>query len=155
MKKIKVGIAGSRGLSTVMGLRALPDVEITALCNLDEATLDAQAKDLGVEHKYRVFEDMLASDIDAVIIATPMQCHVPQAIAALEAGKHVMSEVTAGVTMDELWWLCEAVEKSGKIYMPTPKRPPSSFGRKMTWSPSWKPTGPIWKRSGISGTRRS
>ena len=59
MKKIKVGIAGSRGLSTVMGLRALPDVEITALCNLDEATLDAQAKDLGVEHKYRVFEDML------------------------------------------------------------------------------------------------
>ena len=117
MKKIKVGIAGSRGLSTVMGLRALPDVEITALCNLDEATLDAQAKDLGVEHKYRVFEDMLASDIDAVIIATPMQCHVPQAIAALEAGKHVMSEVTAGVTMDELWWLCEAVEKSGKIYM--------------------------------------
>ncbi|MBQ5363063.1 MAG: Gfo/Idh/MocA family oxidoreductase, partial [Clostridia bacterium] len=117
MKKIKVGIAGSRGLSTVMGLRALPDVEITALCNLDEATLDAQAKELGVEHKYRVFEDMLTSDIDAVVIATPMQCHVPQAIAALEAGKHVMSEVTAGVTMDELWWLIETVEKSGKIYM--------------------------------------
>ena len=117
MKKIKVGIAGSRGLSTVMGLRALPDVEITALCNLDQATLDAQAKDLGIEHKYRVFEDMLASDIDAVIIATPMQCHVPQAIAALEAGKHVMCEVTAGVTMDELWWLCETVEKRGKIYM--------------------------------------
>ena len=117
MKKIKIGIAGSRGLSTVMGLRALPDVEITALCNLDQATLDAQAKDLGVAQKYRVFEDMLASDIDAVIIATPMQCHVPQAIAALEAGKHVMCEVTAGVTMDELWWLCEAVEKSGKIYM--------------------------------------
>ena len=117
MKKIKVGIAGSRGLSTVMGLRALPDVEITALCNLDEATLEAQAKELGIAHKYRVFEDMLASDIDAVVIATPMQCHVPQAIAALEAGKHVMSEVTAGVTMDELWWLIETVEKTGMIYM--------------------------------------
>ena len=50
MKKIKVGIAGSRGLSTVMGLRALPDVEITALCNLDQATLDAQAAELGIEH---------------------------------------------------------------------------------------------------------
>ena len=60
---------------------------------------------------------MLESDIDAVIIATPMQCHVPQAIAALEAGKHVMSEVTAGVTMDELFWLTECVEKYGKIYM--------------------------------------
>ncbi|HBP38336.1 MAG TPA: hypothetical protein DD640_06275, partial [Clostridiales bacterium] len=66
---------------------------------------------------FRVFEDMLAADIDAVVIGTPMQCHVPQAIAALEAGKHVLSEVTAGVTMDELWWLKEAVEQSGKTYM--------------------------------------
>ena len=41
MKKIKVGIAGSRGLSTVMGLRALPDVEITALCNLDVHSLSS------------------------------------------------------------------------------------------------------------------
>lgn len=117
MKKIKVGIAGSRGMSTVMGLRALEDVEITALCDLNEDTLEKEAKDLGVEKTYRVFDDMLESDIDAVVIATPMQCHVPQAIAALEAGKHVMSEVTAGVTMDELWWLCESVEKYGGIYM--------------------------------------
>jgi len=46
-----------------------------------------------------------------------MQFHVPQAISALKAGKHVLSEVTAGVTIDELWWLVEAVEKSGKVYM--------------------------------------
>lgn len=117
MGKIKIGIAGSRGMSTVMGLRALPDVEISAICNLDENVLEHDAKELGVTHKYRVFDDMLESDIDAVIIATPMQCHVPQAIAALEAGKHVMSEVTAGVTIDELWWLCESVEKYNKIYM--------------------------------------
>ncbi len=117
MKTIKVGIAGARGMSTVMGLRALEDVEITALCNLDENVLQNEAKDLGVEKTYRVFEDMLESDIDAVVIATPMQCHVPQAIAALEAGKHVLSEVTAGVSMDELFWLCESVEKYKCIYM--------------------------------------
>ncbi len=117
MKKIKVGIAGARGMSTVMGLRALDDVEITALCNLDEDVLKQEAAELGIEKTYRVFDDMLESDIDAVVIATPMQCHVPQAIAALEAGKHVLSEVTAGVTMDELWWLCECVEKYNGIYM--------------------------------------
>lgn len=118
-KKIKVGIAGARGLSTVMGFNAIEDVEITALCDLDEAVLDAEGDKLNIEkqHRYRIFDDMLESDIDAVVIATPMQCHVPQAIAALEAGKHVMSEVTAGVTMDELWWLCESVEKYGKTYM--------------------------------------
>ncbi|MCP4398168.1 MAG: Gfo/Idh/MocA family oxidoreductase, partial [bacterium] len=74
-------------------------------------------KEHGIANGYRVFDDMLESDIDAVVIATPMQCHVPQAIAALQAGKHVMSEVTAGVTMNELWWLIENVEQSGKVYM--------------------------------------
>ncbi len=117
MSKIKVGIAGTRGLSTVLGLKSIEDVEIAAMCDLDEAHLNEAADKIGVEKRYRVFDDMLESDIDAVVIATPMQCHVPQAIAALEAGKHVMSEVTAGVSMDELWWLCETVEKYNKVYM--------------------------------------
>jgi predicted dehydrogenase len=84
---------------------------------LDEDFAKKRAADLNIPKHYRVFEDMLESDIDAVVIATPMQCHVPQALAALEAGKHVLSEVTAGVTMDELFWLCEKVEETQKVYM--------------------------------------
>ncbi len=114
---IKVGIAGARGLSAITGLRNMADVEISAICDLNEEALEKMAAEQHIPHKYRIFEDMLDSDLDAVWIATPMQCHVPQAIAALEAGKHVMSEVTAGVTMDELWWLMECVEKYNKIYM--------------------------------------
>ena len=114
---IKIGIAGVRGLSVLTGLKMMEDVEITAMCDLNEEALKKAAERLGEVRQYRVFDDMLESDIDAVIIATPMQCHVPQAIAALEAGKHVMCEVTAGVTMDELFWLCECVEKYQKIYM--------------------------------------
>lgn len=114
---IKIGIAGVRGLSTLAGLRLMEDVRIDAMCDLNEQALANAAERLGDVKQYRVFEDMLERDIDAVIIATPMQCHVPQAIAALEAGKHVMSEVTAGVTMDELFWLTECVEKYEKIYM--------------------------------------
>ena len=116
-KPLKIGIAGGRGLSTLMGFKAIEGVEIAAMCDLDEDLLKAKSAEHSIPHTYRVFDDMLESDIDAVVIATPMQCHVPQAIAALEAGKHVLSEVTAGVTMDELWWLKEAVEKSGKTYM--------------------------------------
>jgi predicted dehydrogenase len=99
-----------------MGFRSIEGVEITALCDLNEDRLNEAADKLGVEKRFRVFDDMLESDIDAVVIATPMQCHVPQAIAALEAGKHVMSEVTAGVSMDELFWLCECVEKYNRVY---------------------------------------
>ena len=114
---LKVGIAGVRGLSTLAGFQAIRDVEVAALCDLDETLLAAQKERFHIPHAYRVFDDMVDSDIDAVVIGTPMQCHVPQAIAALQAGKHVMSEVTAGVTMDELWWLIENVEQSGKVYM--------------------------------------
>lgn len=114
---LKVGIVGARGLSTLRGFKAMPDVEVVALCDLDEIFLNEQAANHNIPYTYRVYEDMLESDIDAVIVATPMHLHVPQSIQALEAGKHVMSEVTAGVTMDELWWLKETVEQSGKVYM--------------------------------------
>ena len=114
---LKIGIAGARGLSTVKGFKSIPGVEVSALCDLNNALLLEQAGKYDIPETFRVFEDMFASDIDAVVIATPMQCHVPQAILALEAGKHVMSEVTAGVTLDELWWLVECVEKYGKVYM--------------------------------------
>lgn len=114
---LKIGIVGARGLSTVLGFQSLGETRVEALCDLNEDLLKEQSEKYGIPKTFRVFEDMLASDIDAVVIATPMQLHVPQAILALEAGKHVMSEVTAGVTMDELWWLIESVEKYKKVYM--------------------------------------
>lgn len=116
-KTLKIGIAGGRGLSTMMGFNSIQGVKVTALCDLNSDLLAEKSQRYNIPHTYRIFEDMLESDIDAVVIATPMQCHVPQALVALEAGKHILSEVTAGVTMDELWWLKEAVEKSGKTYM--------------------------------------
>ncbi|PYI56625.1 hypothetical protein DLM86_06560 [Paenibacillus flagellatus] len=108
---LRVGIVGARGLSNLLGFRAIPDVEVAALCDLHEGLLKEQAGKYGIPRTYRIYEDMLESDIDAVVISTPMQLHVQQTIQALEAGKHVLCEVTAGVTMDELWWLKEAVEK--------------------------------------------
>lgn len=114
---LKIGIVGVRGLSTMMGFNAFSDVKVEAICDLDVELMDSMAAKYDIPKKYRIYEDMLDSDIDAVVIATPMQCHVPQVLTALEAGKHIMSEVTAGVTMDELWWLIESVEKYNKIYM--------------------------------------
>ncbi|MFC5407580.1 Gfo/Idh/MocA family protein [Cohnella soli] len=117
MKKIKVGISGARGLSTMIGFKACPEVEVVALCDLDESLLTEAAQRFDIPNTYRIYDDMLESDLDAVVVSTPMQLHVPQTLAALDAGKHVMSEVTAGVTMDELWWLKESVEKSNLVYM--------------------------------------
>ena len=114
---LRIGIVGVRGLSLALGFELHPEAEITALCDLDESVLSAQGDKHGIAQRYRVYEDMLAADIDAVVIATPMHCHVPQALQALAAGKHVLCEVTAGISMDELWWLIEAVEARGLTYM--------------------------------------
>lgn len=114
---LNIGIVGVRGLSTMVGFQSLPEVNVSALCDLNEDLLAREAGKYGIEKTFRVFDDMLESDIDAVVIATPMQLHVEQAISALHAGKHVLSEVTAGVSIEELWWLVETVEKSGKVYM--------------------------------------
>ncbi|UCF99678.1 MAG: Gfo/Idh/MocA family oxidoreductase [Spirochaetaceae bacterium] len=114
---LKVGLAGIRGLSTLIGFRSLPDVEVTGFCELDAELLETEAKKHRIPQRFRIFEDMLTTDIDAVVIATPMHFHVPYALSALEAGKHVLSEVPAGVSIDELWWLIEAVEKYKKVYM--------------------------------------
>ena len=117
MKQLKIGIVGCRGLSTLLGFNSIPDCRVEAMCDLDDNLLKIESEKNGFPHTYRVYEDMLMSDIDAVVVSTPMQSHTEYAMMALEAGKHVLSEVTAGVTMDELFWLCEAVEQSGKTYM--------------------------------------
>ena len=118
---IKIGIVGVRGFSIVRAVKRMPeDACITAMCDLSQEALDKAKERIGLDDSqcFRIYEDMLEkADIDAVVIATPMQLHVQQAILALRAGKHEMCEVTAGIMMDELWWLIEEVEKSGKIYM--------------------------------------
>lgn len=114
---IKIGIVGARGLSNVSGFNSIKGVRVDALCDINEELLKEQARKYNIPKTFRIYEDMLESDIDAVIVATPMQCHFPQVMLALEAGKHVLSEVTAGISMDELWWLIECVEKYKKVYM--------------------------------------
>nr|AGS53455.1 putative oxidoreductase protein [uncultured bacterium contig00027] len=114
---IKIGIAGVRGLSVMSAFHDITDAKVTALCDINNEVLNAQADKNGIANRFRIFEDMLMSDVDAVVIATPIQCHVQQAILALNAGKHVLSEVTAGASLDELFWLVEETEKSGKVYM--------------------------------------
>jgi predicted dehydrogenase len=54
---------------------------------------------------------------DAVVVATPMQFHVPQAIAALARDIHVLSEVTAGVSIEECRALVAETRRSAALYM--------------------------------------
>ena len=63
---------------------------------------------------YQSYEQFLAqANVDAVVLSTPLQLHAPQALQALAAGKHVLSEVIAATTLDECWALIAAVQRAG------------------------------------------
>jgi predicted dehydrogenase len=120
LEKLNVGIVGAagRGASFRAAFDANPLARIHAVCDVRQDTLDQAAEKLGASEKYANYEEMLdRSDLDAVVIGTPMQFHAPQAILALKRDLHVLSEVTAGVSIEECRELVLAQRASKAVYM--------------------------------------
>ncbi|MGM9471556.1 Gfo/Idh/MocA family protein [Pseudarthrobacter sp. YS3] len=63
------------------------------------------------------FEDLLASDVDAVAIFTQRWTHGPLVEQALRAGKHVYSAVPMAVSEEEIARIIDAVRETGLVYM--------------------------------------
>lgn len=113
---IRVGILGKRGAGLVAGIRSVSGVEVVAIAEANEASRKAMLQELSVAKAFDGLEPMLDS-VDAVVVATPMHLHATHAMTAMAAGKHVLSEVTAAVSMEECWRLRDAVLDSGCTYM--------------------------------------
>src|SRR5258708_755907 len=85
---------GNRGSYLLQHLLKVPGVKIVALCDIDPERLAAAAKQALGAATYADFRKMLdeRKDIDAAVIATPVDTHKGIAITALEVGKHVYCE---------------------------------------------------------------
>ena len=118
--KLNIGIVGAcgRGAAFRVACEALDSVNILAVCDINTAALPEAAQRLGAAEAYQDYQHMLArSRIDAVVIATPMHLHAPQAIEALKRNIHVLSEVTAAVSVEQCGELVRACNESGAVYM--------------------------------------
>lgn len=119
-KTLRVGAVGlRRGSGVLNALAANPHVEISALCDLEPATIAPLADSFGVpeSHRFTSFDDLIASNVDAVVIATPIQFHAEQAVKALDAGKHVLSEQTQAYEVADCQAVIDAEKRSGRVYM--------------------------------------
>ena len=119
-RPLRLGVAGGRrGASFDHTLEILAErVSLTAVCDPDDAVRARWAESHPGITTHAGFGTLIDDPaVDAVFIATPMPLHAQQAIAALNAGKHVLSEVIAATTLDECWELVETVEKTGLTYM--------------------------------------
>lgn len=127
--KVRLGYigVGARGMSHVGEAVLRDDVEIKAVCDIQERSLKICREFLAKHNVKEVteytggldaYKKLLdRKDIDAVIIATPWQFHHPQSIDAMKAGKYVGCEVIAGLTVDEHWDIVKTSEKTGVPYM--------------------------------------
>ena len=128
-KPIRLGVIGTGSRGThLLALALAAGAEAPALCDIDQSHLDRASelvvktrpgrKPVGYSKGPKDYQRMLRrDDLEAVIIATPMQLHAAMAIDALRAGKHVLSEVAAAMTLEDCWGLVRAAEETGKIYM--------------------------------------
>jgi predicted dehydrogenase len=127
--KVRLGYigVGERGMSHISEGTLRDDVEIVAICDIQERSLricrefiarkgrPAAAEYTGGLDAYKKLLDR--KDIDAVIIATPWEFHHPQSIDAMKAGKYVGCEVIAGLTLEHHWDIVHTSEKMGIPYM--------------------------------------
>jgi len=117
---MNIGIVGAagRGKSFKTACEACGDVKIHAVCDINEEKLTEAKENLGAKEQYTDYYEMLEkSDIQAVVIGTPMQFHAEQTIAALERDINVLCEVTAGVSVEECKDIVIAAKASKAIYM--------------------------------------
>ena len=95
-----------------------PNCKVTAVCDLRDDRLERLVRAYGPAAKYKDFRTFLKHpELDAVAIFTPVPLHVWMATEAMKAGKHVISAVPAGYSVEELELLLEVVKKTGMKYM--------------------------------------
>jgi len=120
-EKINVGVIGINGMgwSNLTSFMKIPDVNVAALCDVDDNVLNYRKYDLarkGIQTKtYGDYRKMLDDkDLDVIIIGTPDHWHCLQMVEACEAGKDVYVEKPVGNSIDECNTMVAAQKKYNK-----------------------------------------
>ncbi len=121
-----IGIGG-RGSSLIDNFSAIPQVQVKALCDVvagkvtraqNKLTKAGKPSPEAYTNGDHAYEELVKrDDLDLVIVATPWIWHVPMAVAAMKAGKHVGVEVPAARTLEDCWTLVDTSEKTRRHCM--------------------------------------
>ncbi|MDD6276900.1 MAG: GNAT family N-acetyltransferase [Clostridia bacterium] len=116
--KIKIGVVGAgRGQVMMDYCTTAENAELVAICDISPKALNLAKEKYGESIAYFTdYDEFLKYDFDAVVLANFANAHAPFAIKALNAGKHILSEVLPVQTMNEAVELIEAVENSNTLY---------------------------------------
>ena len=113
------------GTGVVARLRHIPALEeaarrglaeLVAICDPVMTSLNEAGEQAGIEARYHDYREVLArDDIDVVLIATPNSLHEPIAVAALQAGKHVLCEKPLALSLEGAKRMAAAARVAGRV----------------------------------------
>ncbi|MBI4026996.1 MAG: Gfo/Idh/MocA family oxidoreductase, partial [Verrucomicrobia bacterium] len=149
---LRIGLIGCGAIAQFAHLPALArarHVRLTAICDGADDLLQAVGRRMGVSHLYTDHRKFLEdAPIDAVILAVPDPFHVPLAVDAFKAGKHVLVEKPLGANSAECLELLRIVRQTNlKLQVGSMKRhdPGVAFARQFIQ----EKVGPILSVSGV------
>jgi predicted dehydrogenase len=118
---VRVGVVGTSWWADLMhlpGLSRHPHAELRALCGRSRDRAEALAAKYGVPHVFSDYRDLIArGDLEALVIATPDDLHYPIAMAALDAGLHVLCEKPLALTATQAREMYEKAEEEAVRHM--------------------------------------
>ncbi len=116
-KKLNIALIGYGGMGSwhVKTLSRIDEVNLCGTWDIDPVRREAAAAE-GI-HIYGSQQELLEdSSVEAITIATPNDTHLPIALAAMGAGKHVVCEKPVALNSDELAQMIRCSEKMGVLF---------------------------------------
>lgn len=119
---VRIGLIGCGGISRahVQGMKSLGQevVRVVATCDVEEALAQERARESGAEVALTDWREVLKrEDIDAVDICLPHDLHAEVAVAAAQAGKHILVEKPIATTLEDGWAMVHAAREAGVLLM--------------------------------------
>ncbi len=117
LKAVRIGVVGG-GFGSSFQWHLHPHAKVTAVCDIRPDRLRTLQEVYKCNTGYRRFQELLKHpELDAVAVFTPVPLHAWMAIEAMKRGKHVISAVPAGYSVEELEQLLDCVKQTGMKYM--------------------------------------
>ena len=104
MKKIGMGLIGPGFIAAhhIDAVRRLGDVDVVAIAGSSQASADKKAQEYKVERAYGDYQSLIADpDVQVIHNTTPNHLHFPVIMAALAAGKHVISDKPLAINPEQ------------------------------------------------------
>jgi predicted dehydrogenase len=113
---VRWGLIGCGDIAAKRVAAALQDAPGSRLVAVSRRRADKAeefARQFGADRWHAAWEDLIRSDVDAVYVATPVDLHAQMAIAAADAGKHVLCEKPMALDVEQCDRMLRAAEASG------------------------------------------